>query len=73
MRSIGLRRITGGCLAAVTLLNNACNDATSQAEKVVEMIKSTLKTQSKTTTASAVDTNVRQIGQPVKGLGMFGA
>ena len=89
MRSIGLRRITGDCLAAVIPLlivgflafskssvafsNNACNDATSQAEKVVDVIKLTLETQFKTTAAHAVDANVRQIGPRDKDLDMAGA
>ncbi len=89
IRSIGFRLVIGGCMAvaapllivgflavskATTALSeNARNNAASQAQKLATVIDATLEAQSKTAAAHAVDTNVRNVGQKVKELGLVGA
>ncbi|MDD2466373.1 MAG: methyl-accepting chemotaxis protein [Desulfobulbus sp.] len=89
VRSIGFRLIVGGCLVVVlplvivgflavskcstALTTNARNNAAAQAEKLAGLIEATLEAQLKTAAAHAVDTNVRQISQRVKDLGIKGS
>ncbi len=59
------------CSTALTV--NARENAASQAEKLADLIEATLEAQLKTAAAHAVDTNVRQISQRVKELGIKGS
>ncbi len=88
-RSIGFRLIAGGCLMvalpllvvgflAVSKSSSALSDAArinaaSQAQKLADLIESTLDAQLKTAAAHAVDTNVRHIAERVKDVGVQGA
>ncbi|MGE4560595.1 MAG: methyl-accepting chemotaxis protein [Desulfobulbus sp.] len=89
VRSIGFRLIVGGCMVVIlplvvvgflavtkcstALSINARNNAAAQAQKLAGLIEATLEAQLKTAAAHAVDTNVRQIGQRVKELGINGS
>ncbi|WP_028579965.1 methyl-accepting chemotaxis protein [Desulfogranum japonicum] len=88
-RSIGFRLIVGGCIAvavpllivgllAVTKSSSALSEtartsAASQAEKLADLIESTLNEQLKIAAAHAVDTNIRHIGERVKTEGIENA